>query len=286
MFPERTVQRRHLTLSDGQHKIEIELERKPSGVWNEDLYVSVPESLLSINVKFNIIEQQASFSVSVNMQASQSIDQYISSLYLYNAFQTGKIRINDRPFPMAADSANPVPTSAFRFWEGISALQGRIHQTLMLPAQLENEDIILGGKLICSIIKEKPFKTERNIDLIRFKGSFQERASIRSHIGSEFLFAYSQSGTCELFGATFPIFCCTVIRGGILSDITDVSEAEYIVHFAPLEASKPYYAERYFLSEEAMETYMKNDQFINQMTHASTLRESLDDEELLFHLEE
>ena len=30
MFPERTVQRRHLTLSDGQHKIEIELERKPS----------------------------------------------------------------------------------------------------------------------------------------------------------------------------------------------------------------------------------------------------------------
>lgn len=115
MFPERTVQRRRLTLSDGQHKIEIELERKPSGVWNEDLYVSVPESLLSINVKFNIIEQQASFSVSVNMQASQSIDQYISSLYLYNAFQTGKIRINDRPFPMAADNANPVPTSTFRF---------------------------------------------------------------------------------------------------------------------------------------------------------------------------
>lgn len=178
---------------------------------------------------------------------------------------------------MAADNTNPVPASAFRFWEGISALQGRIHQTLMLPAQLENEDIILGGKLICSIIKEKPFKTEWNIDLVRFKGSFQERASIRSHIGSEFLFAYSQSGTCGLFGATFPIFCCTVIRGGILSDITDVSESEYIVHFAPPVASKPYYTERYFLSEEAMETYMKNDQFINQMTHAGTLRESLDD---------
>lgn len=286
MFPELTVQRRRLTLSDGQHKIEIELERKPSGVWNEDIYVSVPESFLSINVKLNTIEQQASFNVSVNMQVSQSVDQYISSLYLYNAFQTGKIRINDKPLPVDADSANPVPASAFRFWEGISALQGRIHQTLMLPAQLDNEDIILGGKLICSIIKEKPFKTERNIDLIRFKGSFQERASIRSHIGSEFLFAYSQSGTCELFDATFPIFCCTVIRGGILSDITDVSEAEYIVHFAPPETSKPYYAERYFLSEEAMEAYMKNDQFINQMTHASTLRESLDDEELLFHLEE
>lgn len=280
MFPERTVQRRHLTLSDGQHKIEIELERKPSGVWNEDLYVSVPESLLSINVKLNTIEQQASFSVSVNMQASQSIDQYISSLYLYNAFQTGKIRINDKLLPVTADNVNPVPASTFHFWEGISALQGRIHKTLMLPAQLENEDIILGGKLICSIIKEKPFKTEWNAGPVNFRGSLEERASIRSRIGSESLFAYSQSGTCELFGATFPIFCCTVIRGGILSDITDVSETEYAVYFSPSKTSKPYYAERYFLSEEEMEAYMKNDQFIEQMIHAGTVHESLEDGEL------
>ena len=157
---------------------------------------------------------------------------------------------------------------------------------MFFPTHLENKDIILGEKLICSVIREKPFKSERSIESISFKGSPEECDSIRSRIGSEFLFAYSQSETCELFGATFPIFSCAVIRGGIVADVTDISEDEHTVHFSPSVTSKPYYAERYFVSEEAMEEYMKNDQFVNQMTQAATLRESLEDVKLPLHLEE
>ena len=128
MFPEQTEQRLHLTLADARHQIEVELERKPSGIWNEDLYTSVPDSALLINMKFNAMEERVSFSVAINTQASLSIDQYISALHIYNAFQSGKVQINNALLPVAANSDNPVPNSVFHFWEGIPALQKRISQ--------------------------------------------------------------------------------------------------------------------------------------------------------------
>ena len=76
MFPEQTEQRLHLTLADARHQIEVKLERKPSGIWNEDLYTSVPDSALLINMKFNAMEERVSFSVAINTQAS------LDSVYL------------------------------------------------------------------------------------------------------------------------------------------------------------------------------------------------------------
>lgn len=279
MMPEMTEQRRRLALSDGQHQLEIYVERKPSGIWNEDLYVSVDNSPLTVRIKLKEMEKRVSLNVTVNMQSSMTVKQRVESLCIYNAFQLGKARIDDVEFTETPDIKNLIPDSTINYWKNLASLEERIAQRFTLPAQIEDEDLILGGKLICSVIKDKPFKTYKSIDSLSFIGSKEECTRMRSYIESQPIIGFWESGKCELFGATFPIYTCVIVQGGIVSDVTEVSETECIVHFSPSSTSKAYSSEKYFLEEDAAKAFMKSAQFIKQMLQASTLRESLEGEE-------
>ena len=279
MMPEMPEQRRRLVLSDGLHQLEIDVERKPSGIWNEDLYVSVDNSPLSVRLKMNEMQKRVSLNIAVKQQSSESVEQRIAAFCIYNAFQIGKARINDIEFTGIPDSANLIPDSAIGYWRHIAALEERIGQRFVLPAQIEDEDLILGEKMICSVIKDKPFRTIKSVDSMSFNGSIEEYARIRSHIGKQILMGYVQSGTCELFNVTFPVFKCVLIHGGVLSEVAEISDKEYVAYFTPSDTSKAFFSEKYFLEENTARAFMESDRFIEQMANAKTLRETLEHEE-------
>lgn len=259
-----------LTIGNQAHKLEMLIKRIPNNSLYTQEFESVDSNVLHINYKISTEKKPPSFTfnLSFNIENAKKSEDIITAYEIFNSFLDGEGLIGDSIIDISTKQpTKKVSTDTITFWKKVSKLELLLNNTFNLKKDITVNDAKQIEALYCSLIENKPFKTQCNYDSVKCTGSLEPIADIEE--GQEIYLEFEVTDHIDIFEDSMNLFLVQGIFGASIVPPTIEPESldnEYEVKLKTVIGKTMYCSNQYFLTKEQLKKVREDH------THIETFR--------------
>lgn len=266
IFPPKMDESVDVTFSGNSTTVCLKMHRVPDNSLNWYIYKSSPDNYpLSFVLRFNSVEKQMSFSVSIKMREAECAKDILDSMNLYNAFITGNGKVGGQR--IVTDNKNlteKFEQPTISFWKKAADLE-RLLQTSFRIAidKITATDAYLIEYMYSSLNAKKPSRLSERPNTVSFHKPTKEMLASLETLHEEFGLFFSRQKNIQLFGCDIQLYEIMAIFRCKMDSYTHVGDELTITLTDARQAERRYSVGLLFLSEKEMIDYEKNTHVLN-----------------------
>ncbi|MEK5260687.1 abortive infection system toxin AbiGii family protein [Paenibacillus sp. FSL L8-0663] len=246
-----------LLIEGGGIKKELLFQRQPYADMHKSLFQSVNEGPLMVSYILNEELGSVKFTFNMNIENSKTVEEIVESLKLFNACQTGTLKILNEQMPETADLNNEGILETIDFWNRILALETRLGIVFTPEFPVSKEDALWFDRLYRSFIENKPYKQYIKIDKFsttNYEGIAKEKLQNIDGVNLNFI----QENDLSIMGVTLKLYESTGFFNFKINDLieTNPQQKAYDILIEPSSEEGVYCSIRSFVNLDEAKEYL------------------------------
>ncbi|RDY25396.1 hypothetical protein CHL78_018405 [Romboutsia weinsteinii] len=258
----------------------INVKRQASEDINKINIKSVDSSDLEFSYMMDLKEPKIDFNIDINFESCNSLEQLIENFKLYKAFGEGKLKVagidlGDRAHEFKTNINNDAVSDMIDFYQKLLEVTSLIDIKVIPKENISREDIYSLEELYTTLVKQKPYKENININKLNLKASKELDEDI--FLGKKGA-AFQSSGNfeCNILGSTIVLPTIVVIYNIIVTKVNkEKSEniIDYDLDITNMEGKKIYKSCIHFKNKEEHDNYISTvDNIVEELSGAQELK--------------
>lgn len=261
-LPPKFVDPFPLTISGNGCSMKMMINRVP----NESVYESKFESIneAPIKIKYSINDKEKLFSISIitNLNLSKSSREIYDSMSIYNAFISGKGKLENITIPMeSAPQANKqYSKKSLAFWKKAAEIENKLDIRFVVSDFEITRDIAYDIEhLYQNLIKGKPVRDDYKIDNLETEWTIESENRVKEAIGQQLVFQFNGIQSYELFGVKIELPCLTCAFNFIIKGYEKINKKISLSLVNKSDEEVAFSSTLCFFNEEDRKSYLKKD---------------------------
>lgn len=262
-----------ITISGDGYELAVLIQRKPINSIDEIMFETVEEAPITLRYIYNTTSYKCTFNLSTNNACRKSVIDIVKANHIFNACIAGRgciagVKLDE------ADNIKMIPKETIEFWDAVLQLENELNVKFNPLEELTHEAIDKIYELYHSFVIKDSFKKYEKYTNVKGQGHMEKFAEDIDMIGKEMFFEFVEDETVELLGVCLEYYGLVGIYGAVITDIVipeHNQNGEFVIELNDADGKKMYAAKRYFLTQEELENYRKNESHIEELQNSKEL---------------
>lgn len=266
----------HLTVSCDGYALILIIRRKPNNSISMQKYESADDSPLKLSYLLEPDITKSTFTISISIGKSKSVEDAVSANHIYNSFLTGKGFIGGTNIIASPSSkVDSISDDTIIFWDQILELEKLLNVKFDASADVTVNEADKVEELYQSIVAKKPFKVFQTYQTVSGSGKSHKIAEGNDIIGKEMFFEFTETEEVDLLGVHLKYWALVAIFGATVKAISfppDDKMGNFKIELCTTEGKKMYASTMYFLEESQLEGCRSDKNHIETFEKAEELQ--------------